>query len=371
MTSFRNLIGGFLGGFLGILVSWFINPAILPLGVLFGVVVGWWNEEILRLFKEAHQQAKKTASGFIGATDHVLSAFACFCGLPATISNVFRWIIAKVIVRSIIWIASAPVRFVRWLKCHPMNRVFVIDTIVFLIFLLGTPVTGFFLEPFLGIEGEGNRGILGFLGLVIAMGGSFIYRVKHDFAKNSELKELGQFYHEWEVISHYGSIGFLFYTIAMQIRCMVGFAVFCAIALPWFFVFALVGFLGVYPLLAGLVIIQGLLTIFGRSGHWLCLGVTMLITGISWTVYHESFADPRILWTVALGTGIVSGGVTELIRRFVLTFYKHTSARRGILDLIFDANDYDKGYLGVIVYRLGGMWFRQNKLARSFRAICF
>jgi len=374
-VSSQNLIGGFLGGTAGILVSWFVSPLALPFGVLLGVVVGWWNEEIVQLFGEAHRQAKKTASGFVGTTDFVILTSARLCGLPSAIANVFRWIIVKAIIGSIVALVSTPARFARWLASHPTNRTRAIDITISLIFIFGTPVIMFFLEPHVGIEGSENRGVLAILGVLVATGGSTAYRVCREFGKKAELNELGQFYREWEIISRHGSVGFFLYAIAMQIRYMIGFAVFCIIAVPWFFAFAIVGFLGIYPLIAGIAVVHGFYKIANRSGHWLCLGVTMAVTGISWLVCHKSFPDPRILWITALGTGIISGGVTEFIRRFMLMFYENTATgRRFVADSIWELainNEDDKGYFGVVIFKLGGMWFRNNQLARIFRAFCF
>ena len=157
-VSLRNLIGGFLGGTMGILASWYLDPMVLPFGALLGVVLGWWNEDIVRLLGEAHQQAKEKTSGFVGMTDYVVSALARFCGLPSIIANVFRWIIAKAIVGTVVAIASAPARFTRWFSHHPMNRVYFIKTTTLLLLVFGTPLAMWFLEPHVGIEeGSGNQ----------------------------------------------------------------------------------------------------------------------------------------------------------------------------------------------------------------------
>ncbi len=378
-VSTRNLIGGFFGGIVGILASWYMDPTALPFGVLLGVIVGWWNEDIVRLLGGAHQQANKIASGFVGATDYVVSAFARFCGLPSAIASVFRRILAKAIVGTIVALTSAPARFTRWLAPrHLMDRAYAIKFTMSLVFVVGsTPMAMLFLEPYVGIEKSGDRGVIAFLSFIVAVSGSFVYWFLHMPYEDSEscLYELGRFYREWEVISRYGSFGFLLYTAAMQIRYMIGIIVFCAVIVPWLTITVMVGFLGIYPLIAGIAVVHGFYKIASRFGHWLCLGVTMAVTGISWLVYHESFADPRILWMVALGTGIVSGGATELVRRFVLVFYGSTTIGRrlaadSVWKLVMSDEEDDKCYVGVMS-KFGGMWFEDNRLARMFRAICF
>lgn len=291
------------------------------------------------------------------------------------ITGVFRWIVVKAIFGTIVALVSAPTRFARWLKCHPMNRAIVIDITMYFVFIFGLPTALFFLGPHVGIEGNSNCMALAFLGIIVAMGGWAVYRLRHNVSKNGELGELGQFYRNWEILSRYGSVGFLLYTVAMQVRYTIGFAIFCAVAVPWFFVIAFVGVIGAYPLGITIAIAHGFYKIASRSGHLLCFGITVFVTSISWFTYHESFGDQRILWIVALATGIVSGGVTEFIRRIGLMFYEVTPIGRWFathksFDFIVDC-DEDRGYMGVVMFKFGGTWFRHNRLARMFRAICF
>ncbi len=378
----RNLIGGFLGGVIGILSSWYVAPAILLLGVSIGVFLGWWNEDIVHLVREAHRQAKKGASGLVGLVDEAIASLTRLCGMSTKAAGVFRWIIAKAIVGSFMAIVSLPaklwkalVRFTKWTVGHQTNQVCVINTIIYLSFILVLPAIAFLIEPYFGITG-GNRGLLTMATAVATLGGSVIYRMQHEAAANTELSELCQFYREWEVISHHGWFVYLLYTIGQQIRYSIGTALFVTIAGPWFLGMAMVGFIGVYPLVAVIAFARGFYDIASRAGHLLCLGVTMAVTGISWLIYHQSFTDPRILWTVALATGIVSGGVTEIIRRVMLPFYKNTAIGRrlvkkeGAYDIAY-CGDNDNGYMEVVMFQIGGLWVRQTRLARMFRAICF
>ena len=229
-------------------------------------------------------------------------------------------------------------------------------------------------EPYLGIEGKGNRGMLGILSLLVTTGGSFMYRMRDEMiGQNPELNELGRYYREWEVISRYGSVGFFFYDISKHARYTIGLLAFLAVAGPWFLVSTMTCLIGAYPLVGAIALARGFYQLASRSGHLLCLGVTMAVTALSWLVYHKSFADPHVLWMVALGTGIISGAVTEVARRVLLAFYASTTIGRMLADeeVAWEivAGD-ERGYIDVM-FKFGALWFQQSRLARMFRAICF
>jgi hypothetical protein len=137
-VSSRNLIGGFLGGTLGILLSWFVSPLALPFGVLLGVIIGWWNEDIVHLLGEGREQARKKARGLVvGATGWVRSVFPSFCSLTTEIPGVFRWIVTKAIVGSVVAIVLSLKRFWQWQSSHPMNRAHAISVTTILLFVWG------------------------------------------------------------------------------------------------------------------------------------------------------------------------------------------------------------------------------------------
>ena len=54
----RNLLGAFLGGLVGILAFGYLTPWVLPLGVLVGVVTGYWYGEIWRGCRVSWVRAK-------------------------------------------------------------------------------------------------------------------------------------------------------------------------------------------------------------------------------------------------------------------------------------------------------------------------
>lgn len=370
----RNLLGGFLGGTTGILSSWYISPAFLPLGVLIGGVLGWWNESIVQLFREAHQQAKNTSTEMVDIIDRVHASLASVCGMSTKVVALSRYFIAKTIVGCFGAVVSSPkklwralVRLRKWTTSHQMNQVYVIDMIVYMSFMLIIPPVAFLIEPYFGIS-SGKRGLLTIPTAFAVWGGSLIYLMQHEAVGDPELIGLNQFYRRWEVISHHGSFVYLLYTIGQSVRYWIGAALIVTIVVPLSSGIIMVIGIGFYLLYAGIFIARVFYNLASQTEHRLCLGVTMVVTGISWFVYHESFADPRILWTVALGTGVVSGGVTEIIRRVMLPICENTSigrhltANEAALDIVLD-------YVGVVV-RVAFLRSSHSRLVRMFLAMC-
>jgi hypothetical protein len=77
---------------------------------------------------------------------------------------------------------------------------------------------------------------------------------------------------------------------------------------------------------------------------------------------------------VALGTGFLSGAATEFARLIVRSFFVSTglgqrfarSLKAGV-DPVFS----NGGYANSLIVKVGGFWFRQHRVARAFRAVCF
>lgn len=51
LFKLRNLIGGILGGIIGILLSWYVTPIFMPLGILICVTIGWYNEMLIEAIR--------------------------------------------------------------------------------------------------------------------------------------------------------------------------------------------------------------------------------------------------------------------------------------------------------------------------------
>jgi hypothetical protein len=374
----RNFVGGFLGGVIGILASWFISPLALPPGVLLGVLIGWYHADIAEIFRKADQQAKTAASGLVGAVDYVVEIFARFAGIPPKIARVLHWISAQAIVGGIVAIITAPARFLRWLAEDPMNRAALVSIASFLLFSFGVPVLMWHIlpSPQVGtwLKMGGDKFALVLLSMLAATFGAFISTIcLEELEGGSDLGKLRMFYRQWEIVSRYGTLGLFLYQLAMDVRYTTSSLLYIVIAGGWFMGGAALGFIASYPLIAMIGIAQGLWQLANRTGHLLCLGVTLAVTCLSWLLYHERFADPLVMGIVSLATGIISGVVIELVRRVLLLFYTNTRLGRVLANserswgLVFD----DDGFMGNVMIKFGGLWFRHNRPARILRALCF
>jgi hypothetical protein len=85
--------------------------------------------------------------------------------------------------------------------------------------------------------------------------------------------------------------------------------------IPWLII-TLLGLIGIFlPLSILLHASRGIFYVVTKRGYLLCLGTTLVTTGLAGWLMHEEFGDRAILWTTALCTGIISGFATEGVRR--------------------------------------------------------
>lgn len=364
----RNFLGGFFGGVLGILVSWRVDPLALPLGVLFGVVLGWWHEEIFHLFQNAHHRAKTTAGGLAQAVSESVAFLGQACGLPSVFIRMFQCLTAKVITKVVamaMCLRTAPGRSYHWQSEHIMNRARAIELAAQAVHMFGWAGLVFLLTHRADMKDAAG---FAFLAVSLSWVGIFIYQMRDE----SDLGSMRRFYREYEVISRHGSIVFFLYMMGLYLRYAIGLALFLVVALPWTLTIAMAGLLAFYPSALFLGVLRGLYELTIRAGHWLCFGVTLTVTAVSWWFFRESFANEAALSLVALGAGIISGVATEVIHRLLLVFYGETAIGQWLSK---DTEEHimsdDKGYIGVVGMRGAGFWFRQNKPARIFRGVCF
>ncbi|MGD0328346.1 MAG: hypothetical protein ABSB00_01375 [Minisyncoccia bacterium] len=254
-----------------------------------------------------------------------------------------------------------------------MNLACVVTLITFLLFVFGIPVLMFFTSSHFGTKSNSDRGGIAILGMLLALFGTMAYSFEGGWKNQKETDELRHFYREWEVISHHGAVGFSFYLLGKYIRYTVGIIGFLVMIILWFLLSIPTGVVVAFLFFVA-ELAQGLYRIVSRPGHWLCFGATVTVTAFSWFFFHKHFTDPRVLWTVALGTGVISGGVTEMARSLLL-FCANVSAisqmftkgKKKWQTIIANYNDGADYYATAII----GLWFGQSRAARVLRAICF
>lgn len=366
-VSMRNLVGGFLGGTVGILLSGYIAPVALPFGVIAGVLIGWWNKEFLELLNAAYRDGKRFQNATLAALKESFRKAAVLGSLAAGASKTafHNFASSCSFGKSVAAIKFKFIKFRRWLNGHPMNPVLIVRPVASVAFIIGLTVLAWVLGP------AESDGALTVPALVAAIMGTTLYEFNPDFfGREAGTRHLQRFYRDWEIVDRYGLIGLTCHDLAMYFRNSIGFLLFFGISLFWLIASFLLTFVLISVLLiAALAVIptfKMLHFLITRPGHQLCLGTTLVVTGLSWFLCHESFTDQRVLWFAALLTGAASGAATEILRG--LAAPKMMKSRFG-LGIMLDA------LLGDVVEtgteKVGLLWLGQSRSARLLRSACF
>jgi len=366
--SARNFAGGLLGGCAGILFAWYFTPAIMPIGVLLGVVMGWWHKEIGQGLAITHQRARATTGGFRQFVGESIYRFGKSLGVPQWLMKFFRWSFETVLIGGTVAVVTSPVRFHRWLKEHPTHG----DVVVGLVAGLFSVMSGAFIAYKIAIACGARDGAfgIGVIGLLIGLFGWLGHIANGDLDPN----DMRHYYREWEISSHYGSVGLFAYLFASHIRYAFGIALFVVVMIGWGLPMVAFTFFSSYALaliLGGLGLLYNLVR---RTGHWLCFGITLSITAASWFIFRHRIDSEIAVWTVALFTGIASGMLTEFVRLPLVHFYEDTKFGAWLIEsepwekIITGKNEHT--YMDFMLGQVAAFWFQDYRLARLFRAIC-
>ncbi len=323
----KNVTGGFLGGILGILSFGYIHPAVLPLGCVFGVLIGWWYQEILQSALEGwHKGVIKTHEAWNRTVLFLTTPTRKLKGININLEPSLK--VLHFLVFLVVWVFRSPITFYHWLGKHQMNqvytiRVFVVATTLGLTALWMIPL-GFKLnQMFGGVDQNSPMGALVILAFILGL-----VAVISPFARSESLRD---FYSSWSAYSRQGTILFFLKEVATSIFLQVAMIVvfsgmgFWFIAIGGAFVAIVIA-----PLSFAIGMVKGIYKVAMKPGHWLCLITTLVVTLISAWQLHSYFADARILWAVALMAGVVSALATEGLRQLIALFYKHNEFIRRV-----------------------------------------
>lgn len=207
----------------------------------------------------------------------------------------------------------------------------------------------------------------------LALGGPLAAQT---YDQETTLTGMCAYYREWETLSRYGSIGLFVAMMWRNFRYTIGSTVFLIVSVGWGLPLAMICFIGIYPTLMVLGMLRGFYELVQLTGHWMCFGVTLFVTGLSWLYFHDQFTNEAIVWSAALFTGVVSGAVTEIVRRPVLAFYADNAVGRWMarpiewhVNMGAGENDFT-GYMGRS-QQLMTLWFRKGLAGRLLRTLCF
>lgn len=362
-VSSRNLIGGFLGGTLGILALWYLNPMVLPLGVLLGVVVGWWNEEVARLcvhsfhfalrlwealkMRVVPEEIRLSHLAFLKRFKMLISV--CTTKVGKGVAHSFRYAIMpfRWLATGIRALARIPVQVVRWAS-HPTSTALLITISALMV---GAAINAFAIATFwpwpetttIG-GGMSNKPVeiipFPFRDAVMVTGLATMFLTMFGavgtIAEEGGDNPMQNFYARWERYSQYSPVTYFARELFRFFKSEVSVAAFVVLMIVYWVtlggaLFALV----MVPVATFVTIMVGLYKIAQRSAHWWCFGITLVTTSISALVFYDSFGNEVVLWTVALCTGLASGVATEGMRRVGL-WWSSTATGQHYLSIWYD-----------------------------------
>jgi hypothetical protein len=324
-ASQRNFIGAFLGGILGILAFGYLHPVVLPFGCFFGVIIGWW-------YREIWQSIADTVPQSITRMKRFWSRFIIFILTPAKHLKKLKFDLSPeakfvhFVLFSVVWLVRRPIFFVRWLRTHQMNCVYILRTFSIILYAVLNALWAipFVICWFKAIDGAPRESVMPFLFMLGVMAIAAVITVgPFVFLPGSYMPRMQKFYHDWENYAKYGPLRFFLKDLTGFFLCEISTFLFLAGVLIWFTsaggIFVV---LVVTPISVLIGAVKAIFRVVTKKGHWLCFGVTVVITGFSAWLTNPYFDNVRILWAVALLTGIASGIATEAVRRFLVWFFK-------------------------------------------------
>ena len=315
-VSGRNLAGAFWGGLLGILGFGYLHSIALPVGCFLGVIVGWWYQEIWQ----------STVDGFHRGVD-VWRRFTTFVlTVPGKLKAKLLQHVAFLypVFLAIAWLVRGPATFIRWLCAHPMNRektVRLVAIVTYWMLNAGwvTPIVLAYKGQIdyahsIGKEAD-EVSLYPFMGLLLTLiTGLMMPLMILDLRE--KVPPMRRFYCAWEKYAARGPLRVFLDHLVSMFRAHIAFLLFMAGVLVWFgSIGVLLTAFAVVPILAVVGIAKGVYEACTRAGHWLCLGTTVATAAISAWVTQPYLADARVLWIVALLTGLASAIATEVLRR--------------------------------------------------------
>lgn len=299
----RDLLGAFLGGMLGILMVGYFHLTLLPLGCLFGVVIGWWHKEIFRFtrivgrrkmrnsFASAESLANNTVYIVKGVGGCLLRTIALPFRLVGWIFRILSWPVRWPLEHptNAAWTASLFIVYPLYIACNfpivliSWQYVPVVTTAISFILAILVPCIAFFSHVDTGEEN---------------------YREKTKF-----------FYGMWERWSR-SKLGY----ILNETRRLLAIELVLVIAgvsqTIWWWVVGL-GFFTIIilPVFLGITAARAMFRLITKEEHWLCFGTTLVATLSSALAFGKWFTDPHILWSVAIFTGACAGVVMLPVRK--------------------------------------------------------
>ncbi len=309
---FRNLFGAFLGGLLGILSLGYVNEWLLPFGCLAGVLLGYfhsalWNSLVQRLSR----LKAKTVSQCVSLRAELREMFS-------VVGNCLRKV--RAISREAWETFTSVCNFIRSLRTDMSRRMKVVWTLAILLFLSLNVLWMYpllFSRAFSVFAGDSTgTGYVAFMlsGVCFAMtAAAFAISTKFEMTLGASPAD-----------RYRRDGGTLFFLRVFKniIVCELVFGSILVGGLAWVIGGGLLFLaLGVLPVLIFIGVIRSLDHILRRSGHLMCLGVTLTVTTVVACASYRYIEDTRLLWCAALLSGAFSALSLEVFRRSLLALF--------------------------------------------------
>ncbi len=272
----RNAASAFLGAFLGIFSCALIHPWAIPVGCIIGAAIGFHHRSILDLIRGNYVAIRR---GF--GLKPKLGEFPDWLRSVTKLSPIRTVIATRYAATAVFWLIIA----IQWL----------------IVAILIARTSGFDQRPthnaFALIWGFGS----------VMIGLASVKWVNEERWRKTPV--------EGWIAEHDNRFDCFMTTLQDELR-MSAFVAFILFGMILWFV--VIGILYSIVVLGGLAIIWGILkgTIYAvrANDYKLPLAVCLVVTILAaWLNYFE-FNDARVLWTTAIGAGLLSGAIAELWR---------------------------------------------------------
>lgn len=329
----RNLLGGFLGGVLGLLLFNLVHPFMAPVGVLLGVVVGYWYQEIGSMIANQWNNAVLMYNNMIDEWQKKPAMLERLSKRKHRVKRFFliRWIpiLRFLRKRKMQWnkfFQPKSVSALKRKKRHPATYAYRIRFFAFLFYLSCNIAFGYFLytntnlkESVVSDSGFGGLLFVGCMVLAVCALMSGLSALGLLDVDENILVKMSNFYRLLEEYANLGGIRFFFKKLSSMFLFEFSFFLLMgAISAYWFVAFVLLASFWAIPIVFLIGALRGMYKITKRPNHWLCVVVTLAVTLIVGFTTREYITNVYALWIVALLTGIVSGVLTEWIRSLIM-----------------------------------------------------
>lgn len=266
--TLRNLLGGFSGGMLGILMFHLLNWSGLMLGCLVGVTVGWFHQEVWEKFCSFYDAISKIiSSGHIGLPRKTWSEM---CGVAAYKRFAANPKIGHALFYALSIVMAAVIFSFAWVPCFVFANYY----------HSGALTAGGILIPVVIV-------------VVIVSAACFVVTcLENDSVRWHKFGQ--KLYGENSAILFWAKLTLLHVFLSSWFTLMILSLVAVVIAAFVAMVFYLIPWV---PKM-----------LFQKTGHWLCLGITLAVTSLVAWLWRPFLSDSVGLWLTALTAGVVSGG---------------------------------------------------------------